>query len=152
MGAKAKVAAAGLSAALMLTATWEGLSLVTYRDVVGVLTYCYGETQGAVEGRRHTKAECEERLAARILEFDAGVTRCLGFQPPHAPRTAFVSFSYNVGLSAFCSSTMARFARLGEWVAACAEFPKWRWAGGSIWQGLINRRADERAWCEGRKA
>jgi len=55
-----------------------------------------------------------------------------------------VSFSFNVGLGNFQSSTLRSKLNRGDYEGASNEFPKWRKAGGKILKGLVKRRADER--------
>lgn len=58
---------------------------------------------------------------------------------------ALVSFTYNVGIARFKSSTLRSRVLAGNWRAAADEFPKWRLAGGKELPGLVKRRAAERA-------
>jgi lysozyme len=151
-----KKAAVGITAAVMAAALpvverWEGLRTSPYEDVVGVLTVCYGETEG-VEMRDYAPAECESMLQDRLLrDYYQPLVACIDGLPsaPVEVQAAFTSWAYNVGVGAACGSTLARYARAGEWEAACNELPKWRFAGGKVWQGLVNRRADERELCLG---
>lgn len=143
-----QVIARGLIATMTLVGGFEGLRTVAYRDPVGIPTVCFGEIEGVRMGQRFTVAECEDKLAARIVEFDDAVTACLGGAPQRGPRTAFVSFAYNVGAQAFCSSTLARKYRAGDLEGACAELSRWVYAKGIKLPGLVNRRAQERRICE----
>ncbi len=52
-------AAAGL---LALVPKFEGTKLTTYRDPIGVLTYCTGATEDAAWGKTYSPAECREQL------------------------------------------------------------------------------------------
>ena len=63
-------------------------------------------------------------------------------------KAAFLSFAFNVGNGAFCSSTLVRKANAGDMPGACAELSRWTYAGGKQLQGLVNRRAAERKLCE----
>ncbi len=143
-----QIIARGLIAAVSLVAGFEGLRTVAYRDPVGIPTACFGETESVRMGQRFTVAECEDKLASRIVEFDDAVSACLGFTPQRGPRTAFVSFAYNVGSGAFCGSTLARKARAGDLWGACAELSRWVYAKGIKLPGLVKRRAEERRICE----
>ena len=142
------VAARGLVAALVLVGGFEGLRTVAYRDPVGIPTICFGEIENVRMGQQATVDECEDKLAERILEYDDAVTACLGSTPQRGPRTAFVSFAYNVGVNAFCGSTLARKYKAGDLEGACAELSRWVYAKGIRWPGLVNRRAQERRICE----
>jgi lysozyme len=138
-------AAAVLALATPLIMAWEGLRLDPYRDVAGIATVCWGETN--VPMRRYTRAECDAMLAKSIEKHASPVLACL---PDHAPlevKAAFVSFGYNVGTSAACSSTAARRVREGRYPEACNALMAWVNAGGRRVQGLVNRRAAERELC-----
>lgn len=138
-----------LGAALVVVAAFEGLRTEAYRDVVGVPTICYGETQGVRMGDTATTAECQTMLAERVAEFDAGLTRCLPALPtlPDRTRAALASWAYNVGLGNACKSTLVRRANAGDLAGACNELPRWNRAGGKVVRGLTRRRAEERAMC-----
>lgn len=97
-------------------------------------------------GDRHTTGECQAMLGVRLEEFNEGVNACLRVPLSDTRRAAVVSFSYNVGVGAFCKSTFAR--RLNERdAAACDELLKWTTAGGITLPGLVRRRKQERQLC-----
>ncbi len=148
MTPRQQIAARGLIAALVLVGGAEGLRTVAYLDPVGVPTACFGETENIRLGQKFTIEDCEDKLAARIIEYDDIVTRCLGREPARGPRTAFVSLAYNIGETAFCNSTLARKFRAGDLAGACAEISRWTYAKGVQWPGLVRRRAQERRICE----
>ncbi len=145
-------AAAGIGAALLMAAPivahWEGLSLTPYADPVGIMTVCYGETHA--EMRRYTPAECRQLLQDSLAEHAAAIQPCLPEALPDHVKAASLSFAYNVGATAFCGSTMARKLQAGDVPGACAELSRWTYAGGKQLPGLVKRRGDERAMCEGR--
>lgn len=144
----AKKAAGWLVGGIVLVAAWEGLSLVVYKDIVGVETYCYGETSNPEPAKHYTVEECNRLLGDRLLQFNEAVTRCTkGAQLPDKVRIAFVSLAYNIGSGAFCGSTLARKASAGDLRGACEELPKWNKAGGRVVRGLTNRRIEERRIC-----
>lgn len=146
--------AVGVSAAVALATTalimpWEGLSLRTYRDPIGILTYCYGETTDAVAGRTYTSDQCTAILEARVKGFEDSITHCLSGYPalPTPTKAALISFTYNVGEGAACKSTLFRKVRLGDIRGACDELLRWTKAGGRELKGLVNRRNAERRVC-----
>lgn len=57
---------------------------------------------------------------------------------------ALTSFSYNVGLGAFKSSTLLKKLNSGDYAGAANEFPKWNKSNGKILKGLVRRRESER--------
>lgn len=78
------------------------------------------------------------------------MTRCIHVPLQNYEAAALVSFVFNVGERKFCRSTLARRINRGELPAACAELDKWIYAKGRKLPGLVNRRAQERALCEGK--
>lgn len=138
--------AAVLLAAAALIAPWEGLRTDPYRDIVGVWTVCYGETN--VEMRRYTVAECEAMLARSVERYVKGVAKCI-----HQPLTvnqwaAIGSWAYNVGERAACNSTLVRQINAGAPASVwCAQLLRWNKAGGKVVRGLTNRRKAEYEVC-----
>jgi lysozyme len=71
---------------------------------------------------------------------------------------ALVSFSYNVGSSAFCQSTLVRKLNKGNYAGACTELLRWRFFKGKdcaapenarLCGGLAKRRQAEYRQCIG---
>lgn len=146
-GGAGALAAAALISAISFVGGWEGLELKAYRDIVGVWTICYGETNGVKQGDEATKAECDQQLAQQLQSYNAQLNRCLTYPLPDKVRVAFVSWTYNVGVGAACGSTLVRKANAGDLRGACDELLKWNRAGGRVVTGLANRRAAERRLC-----
>ncbi len=141
--------AAAMAVAVSLIGGYEGLRLNSYKDVIGVWTACYGETRGIKPGMKFTKAECDAQLAKALVEFETGMRKCLK-QPdeiPIKPYISFLSLSYNIGVGAFCKSSVARQANAGNVRAACNRIPAFNKAGGKVWKGLVSRRGDEQKFC-----
>ncbi|WP_206614086.1 lysozyme [Paenirhodobacter populi] len=133
---------------MALIIPWEGLVLESHWDrYAKIWDICYGETQGVGPGMQVTKAECDTRLAKRVGEFDTALRKCLPGPIPDQMRGALISWSYNVGTGAACSSTLVRKANAGDLVGACNELSRWNRAGGKIVRGLTNRREAERKIC-----
>lgn len=128
-------------------AYYEGVRYKAYLDPVGILTVCYGETEGVDKSRTYTESECRKQLEARAAEFAAAVEVLV--QPPMTPSTqaALTSFAYNVGIDAFAKSTLLRKLNAGDAVGACNELPRWNKAGGKVLPGLVKRREAERKLC-----
>ena len=144
-----KKSAALMAAAVALVGSWEGLRTVAYKDVVGIPTVCFGETRGVKMGDRYTVDECKAMLGDGLVEFEAGMRKCLK-DPDRIPGKSYVSFlslSYNIGTGAFCRSTVVKRANAGDIKGACDAILMWDRAGGRRIQGLANRRADERGIC-----
>lgn len=140
-----------LSLCIAITGSFEGLREVAYRDPVGIPTICFGETKGVHMGDVKTEAGCRAMLGTRLQEFNDGVNGCVHVPMSDPRRAAVVSFTYNVGVKAFCSSTFAKRLNAND-DHACDELLKWTKAtylGRRITlPGLVNRRNEERVYCE----
>lgn len=137
------------SMSIAMVGGFEGLRTYAYRDIVGVWTACYGETKGIKPGMRFSKEECNNMLLDSLIEHEQGMRKCLR-SPDTLPNEVYVpalSLTYNVGVGAFCKSTVARKLNAGEIRAACDAFMMWNKAGGREVKGLTTRRAQERAMC-----
>lgn len=145
--------AAVVLAAEYIVKDWEGLRLTAYRDMVGVWTICYGETQGVRAGMRKTKAECEAMLYERLYrDFYLAIVKCapeLAVAPVSVQASMLSgSFNFGVGYAArngvrgrgWCGSTAARHIRAKSWRPACEAQTMFNRAGGRVVQGLVNRR------------
>lgn len=65
-------------------------------------------------------------------------------------RGALVSFTYNVGDTAFTDSTLLRLLNAGGYQAVPAQLARWNKNDGKVMQGLVNRRAAEAGlWARG---
>lgn len=139
---------------------FEGIVLRGYRDPIGIVTKCVGDTQNAVLGQTYSLEECLGSLDARLIDFAEPVLKCTPVlkEKPYQLAAA-ISFAYNTGTSAYCSSTTARRFNLGDDSGACKALnesdsgrPQWVYArkGGELvtLPGLVKRRATERAMCE----
>lgn len=153
MASRLKRAGIGLTAAGALAVAvvggYEGLRTKAYRDVVGIPTVCFGETRGVKMGDAYTVEECRAMLGDGLVEFEAGVRKCLTAPDriPDKPYVAFLSLSYNIGTGAFCGSTVARKANAGDLRGACDAILAWNKAGGRVIAGLTTRRQGERKLC-----
>lgn len=149
MNSRLKKSGALMAAAVALVGAWEGLRTVAYRDVVGIPTVCFGETRGVKMGDKYTVDECKAMLGDALVEFEAGMRKCLTApdKVPAKSYVAFLSLSYNIGTGAFCRSTVARRANAGDYRGACNAIPAWNKAGGRVVKGLVNRRAEEQRIC-----
>jgi lysozyme len=134
-------------ATVALIQPWEGLSLRSYPDVIGVWTACWGETRNIREGQTFTREQCDSQLSARVAEFELAIRPCLPLTLPDKTRAAFISLAYNIGSGGFCKSSIARLAKAGNLQAACDRILLYNKAGGRVVRGLVNRRNAERDLC-----
>lgn len=147
-GLVAVVGVAAVSALLAFTPAHEGRVLETYRDLGGVLTYCDGATENAAWGRTYTPAECDAQLDRDLERHAAGIAACIPLaRLSDGQKVAFVDAAYNIGVAAFCGSSMARRINAGDIDGACDALLMWNRAGGREVAGLVRRRQAERRLC-----
>ena len=145
--AKVAAGAGAIAIATAAVAAFEGLVTYTYPDVGGVPTYCYGETKDAEWGKTYTKEQCDQQLAGRLVEFNRGVNSCVTAELPDTRRAAFVSLAYNIGVGAFCKSTVVKRINAGDVAGSCDAILMWNKVNGIVWRGLTKRREQERELC-----
>ncbi|WP_193159309.1 lysozyme [Serratia marcescens] len=135
---------------MALIKRFEGLRLQAYQDSVGVWTIGYGWTQ-QVAGRKVgagmaiDAATAERLLLCGIAQFEQGVERRVAVTITQGQFDALVSFAYNLGLHALENSTLLRRLNAGDRQGAADQFGRWVNAGGVRLDGLVARRAAERA-------
>ncbi len=121
-----------------------------YRDIVGVLTICDGDTKGVRAGMVETREGCTRRLEQQLIAHAEPVMACVPtLREPGRDyqRAAAVSLAFNIGVSGFCRSTAAKRFRVRDWRGGCDAFLVWNRAGGKVVRGLTLRRQRERAIC-----
>lgn len=124
---------------------WEGHEARPYKDMIGVLTVCYGHTGPDIRPKDvYTPKECTTLLEKDIEKFATGVLKITPTieDKPYVLASA-ISFSYNVGLENYRKSSTARNYNKGNYPLGCAYMLLYNKAGGKFVQGLQNRREDE---------
>jgi lysozyme len=118
-----------------------------------VPTIGYGTTKGVKMGDTITPDRALKRLADELdTVYVAAVKRCVKVPLFDYEFGAYVSFTYNVGVGAFCGSALVEKLNGGDYAGACAEISRWNKQKGKVLGGLTTRRAEERAVCEGKYA
>lgn len=151
------LAALAISAAGVLGITqWEGYTdhavIPIPGDVptIGHGTTVYPDGTPVQLGDITNRREAVEYMRHDLDMFEQGVKRCVKVPLHQHEYDAFISLAYNIGVGAFCGSTLVRLLNAGDYAGACAQISRWIRAGGRVVQGLVNRRAAERTKCEGR--
>lgn len=149
---KKRVAAASLvvsAVALGSIALHEGFRSQAYLDPVGIPTIGFGETKGVKMGDTITRREALDRLKLSANEHGQGMARCIRVPISQGEYDAYLSFTYNVGVGAFCRSTLTKKLNAGDYQGACKELLRWTKAGGRELPGLVKRRYEEYKQCIG---
>lgn len=146
-------AAAVVGASVGAVAYFEGVIPQTYRDPVGIPTACVGETgPHIVMGQTWTMEQCMQMLDESLWRHWTGVSLCMHAEVTVNQAAAILSWTYNVGVGAACSSTLARMVNQGAPPEAwCQQLTRWTKARklGVVIElpGLVKRRTAERHMC-----
>lgn len=128
---------------------FEGLRLTPYKDDAGRWTIGYGHkiTENDFNGTipsSITQAEADALLAKDATDAENAVNRLVVVPITENQKNALLSLVYNIGAGAFKGSTLLRLLNAGYLSAAAEKFLDWKYAGGRVNQGLVNRRLQER--------
>lgn len=145
------ITVAGVALLALLTLD-EGTRYTPYRDIAGVLTVCQGHTgPDIVPGKVYQKKECDALLAKNATKHGEGVLACTKVPLNQNQYDAYVRFTFNVGISAYCNSTLVKKLNQGDYVGACNGLLAWDKArvNGVLRpvKGLTTRRQSEREQC-----
>jgi lysozyme len=132
------------AAGLHLIKSFEGLRLEAYQDSVGVWTIGYGHTGPEVRpGLTWTQAQADEALANDVRWAVNAVNKMVTVPLTQGQFDALVSMVFNLGPNALTGSHLLNYLNTKQYVLACAEFPKWIYAGPTPLLGLLRRRLAE---------
>lgn len=148
LGASAVVAVSGG----YLVSPWEGKENRAYRDLVGVVTICYGQTKDVKMGDYKTDEECERDLAKSLEVYHKDMMKHVKVDLTEYEQVAYTSFVWNLGETNWKSSTILKKLNAGDHKGACEQLLRWNKAGGKVVKGLTNRRTDEYKTCMGERA
>lgn len=145
------VAALTLSAsALVGIAVHEGFRSTAYTPVPGdVATIGFGTTEGVRLGDSISVERALIRLMQDATKFEKAVKRCVPVPMYQHEFSAYVSLTYNIGETAFCSSTLAKKLNAGDYKGACDQILRWDKFKGQPLAGLTKRRQQEHQMCLG---
>ena len=115
-----------------MTAEFEGMVLENYTDVVGIETWCVGETMTGRLESGYTKEYCHSLFSSRFTQYSSQLYSCYDdtakkYVTPKM-HAAFVDVYYNTG--AKCKTGMIRNLKKGKPVQACDYILKYKRAGG----------------------
>lgn len=100
-----------------------------------------GDTIKPVEGIK--------RSLSHIQKDELGIKSCVTAPLTQYEYDAFVSLTYNIGVSSFCKSTLVRVLNAGQYLAACEQILRWDKFKGKPLRGLTIRRQREYQQCMG---
>ena len=123
---------------------WEGLRLKAYTDVAGVATIGYGSTNSDLVAKGQiTKDEALAQLRSDMTACQTCIENAVTVELTPYQKAALISFVYNVGGQAFRDSTLLKELNAGNYSEVPTQLRRWKFAGGKVIKGLINRREAE---------
>jgi len=97
---------------------------------VAVPTIGFGTTGPDVHmGASTTPPKALARMLSDVQKFEGAVKRCVTVPLHQHEYDAYINLAYNIGSSAFCSSTLVRRLNEQHYTQACDEILKWRFVG-----------------------
>ena len=130
---------------LQLIKDSEGLRLKAYDDGVGVPTIGWGHTDGVKWSHTITEDQAHAFLVEDLKWAEEAVEDLVKVSITENQFSAMVSFTFNVGATAFKNSTMLRKLNAGDYAGAARQFTRWVFAKHKKLKGLVIRREKEKA-------
>jgi lysozyme len=129
---------------IKLIKNFEGCRLKAYKCPAGIPTIGYGHTGKVLMDDVITQDEADRLLKMDLIIHENNVSRLVKVPLKQNQFDALVAFEYNVGYSAFASSTMLKLINQKKFKDAAGQFDKWIYAGTKILPGLVKRRKAEK--------
>ena len=133
----------------------EAMISSPYIDIAGVRTACVGETY-QVEDRVYHPSECADKLVKRVEstfvpEMKACTLPVVWNNLRQATKDGLISFTYNLGSTTYCKSSIVKRLNSGRGIEACERILLYNKArvNGKLRpvKGLTNRRIKEASEC-----
>ena len=143
---------------LELLEQWEGFKTTVYKDSAGLPTIGVGHllTKSELSSGKITingvpvsyengltEQQVTDLLAQDVQPAAAAVNNNVKVPLDQNQFDALVSFTFNVGIGAFTSSTLLKVLNQGQYDEVPTQLLRWTRAGGQVVQGLVNRRNNE---------
>lgn len=131
-----------------MTKKFEGCVLNAYPDPGSggdPVTIGYGHTLFVKKGDTCTQAQADTWLGSDMAIAIKGVQRLVTVPVGPNQTEALADFVFNVGSGNLAKSTLLKKLNAGDYVGASDEFAKWNLASGKVLNGLVARRAAEKA-------
>lgn len=135
----------------------EGMVQNTYEDVKGLETIGIGHLlssaeieSGAIKIEKRieyreglTVAEVNDVFEHDLYRFERLISESVKVALNQNQFDALISFSFNIGARAFKTSTLLKMLNDGGYGNVPYQLRRWKFSGGKVIDGLINRRNAE---------
>lgn len=143
---------------LELIKQWEGFKPDVYKDSAGLPTIGVGhlitksqQTTGEIViggvpvqyANGLTDQQVLDLLSQDVQPAEQAVNNGVKVALDQNQFDALVSFTFNVGVGAFTSSTLLKVLNQSQYDGVPDQLRRWNKAGGKVVQGLVNRRENE---------
>jgi lysozyme len=105
-----------------------------------VPTIGFGETKGVKLGDKTTPERALVTLLQSAEQHADGVRSCVTAPLFQYEFEAYVDLAYNIGVGAFCGSTLVKKLNALDYEGACREILRWDRQAGRVLRGLTIRR------------
>lgn len=124
---------------------FEGCKLTAYLCPAGIPTIGYGHTHNVKLGDTCTQQQADEWLEDDFFYATSDVKAVVKVPLTDNQLDALASFVFNLGVRKLIQSTLLKKLNAKDYTGAANEFDKWVFAAGKKLNGLIARRAAEKA-------
>lgn len=135
-------------AGIKLIKQFESCSLKAYKALDTEMYYTIGwghYGNDVKKGMTITQAKADQMLKDDLEVFTFAINKMLKVDVTQNMFDALTSFAYNCGTSALKNSSLLALVNKKDFKGASNEFDKWVHSGGKVIQGLVKRRAIEKA-------
>ncbi len=128
-----------------LIKSYEKLRLTAYmptpkdRPTIG-----WGHTKGVKLGDKITREQAEQFFSEDLSRFEECINQAVTVALNENQFDALAAFVFNVGPTAFVTSTMLKKLNEKDYVGAAGQFKRWNKQAGEVVAGLTRRREEER--------
>lgn len=124
---------------------YEGCRLTAYKCPAGVWTIGYGHTKNVKSGMKITQYQANELLEDDLKQIGNIIINLVNVSMHQNQFDALVSFTFNCESGALKRSTLLKKLNNKDYDGAANEFTRWNKSNGKVLNGLVKRRADEKA-------
>lgn len=105
--------------------SFEGLRLIAYQCSAGIWTIGWGHTSGVKEGDKITAGQAEIFLTGDLVQFENALNKLIRVPVNQNQFDALICLIFNIGITAFTTSTLLKKLNAGDYKGASDQFLQW---------------------------